>query len=83
MCDFYKNMNNFFAKLAMLVAISSVLLLFGGILYIFFISLFNEKALSELTFNDMAMFSIYTIIPFVTSISIIKKLEPDSFLKDI
>ena len=82
MCEFYKNMNIFFAKLAILVASSSVVIFIGGILYVLFLSLFNEKALSEFDFNDVALFLIYTIVPFVTSISIINKIEPDIFLKE-
>jgi hypothetical protein len=82
MCEFYKNMNIFFAKLAILVAASSVVIFIGGILYVLFLSLFNEKALSEFDFNDVALFLIYTIVPFVTSISIINKIEPDIFLKE-
>ena len=82
MCNFYKNMNIFFAKLAILVAASSVVIFIGGILYVLFLGLFNEKALSEFDFNDVALFLIYTIVPFVTSISIINKIEPDIFLKE-
>ena len=82
MCNFYKNMNIFFAKLAILVAASSVVIFIGEILYVLFLGLFNEKALSEFDFNDVALFLIYTIVPFVTSISIINKIEPDIFLKE-
>ena len=82
MCNFYKNMNIFFAKLAILVASSSVVIFIGGILYVLFLGLFNEKALSEFDFNDVALFLIYTIVPFATSISIINKIEPDIFLKE-
>lgn len=82
MCNFYKNMNIFFAKLAILVASSSVVIFIGGILYVLFLGLFNEKALSGFDFNDVALFLIYTIVPFVTSISIINKIEPDIFLKE-
>lgn len=83
MCEFYRNMNIFFARLAMLVAISSVVIFFAGIIYVFVLSFIDEKGLSELDFNDMAMFSIYTIIPFITSIKIIEKIEPDTFLKEM
>jgi uncharacterized membrane protein YjjP (DUF1212 family) len=76
-------MNIFFARLAMLVAISSVVIFFAGIIYVFVLSFIDEKGLSELDFNDMAMFSIYTIIPFITSINIIEKIEPDTFLKEM
>lgn len=83
MCEFYRNMNIFLARLAMFVAISSVVIFFAGIIYVFVLSFIDEKGLSELDFNDMAMFSIYTIIPFVTSIKIIEKIEPDTFLKEM
>lgn len=83
MCEFYRNMNILFARLAMLVAISSVVIFFAGIIYVFVLSFIDEKGLSELDFNDMAMFSIYTIIPFITSIKIIEKIEPDTFLKEM
>lgn len=83
MCEFYRNMNIFLARLAMFVAISSVVIFFAGIIYVFVLSFIDEKGLSELDFNDIAMFSIYTIIPFVTSIKIIEKIEPDTFLKEM
>lgn len=83
MCEFYRNMNIFLARLAMFVAISSVVVFFAGIIYVFVLSFIDEKGLSELDFNDIAMFSIYTIIPFVTSIKIIEKIEPDTFLKEM
>ena len=83
MCEFYRNMNIFLARLAMFVAISSVVIFFAGIIYVFVLSFIDEKGLSELDFNDMAMFSIYTIIPFITSIKIIEKIEPDTFLKEM
>jgi hypothetical protein len=76
-------MNIFLARLAMFVAISSVVVFFAGIIYVFVLSFIDEKGLSELDFNDIAMFSIYTIIPFVTSIKIIEKIEPDTFLKEM
>ena len=83
MCDFYKNMNIFFVKLAMFVSTSAVVIFFGGILYVLFIGLFNEKALRDFDFNDISMFLIYTIIPFAASISIINKIESDSLLQEI
>ena len=83
MCDFYKNMNIFFVKLAMFVSTSAVVIFFGGILYVLFIGLFNEKALSDFDFNDISMFLIYTIIPFAASISITNKIESDSLLQEI
>jgi hypothetical protein len=76
-------MNIFLARLAMFIAISSVVIFFAGIIYVFVLSFIDEKGLSELDFNDIAMFSIYTIIPFVTSIKIIEKIEPDTFLKEM
>ena len=82
MCESYRNMNIFLARLAMFVAISSVVIFFAGIIYVFVLSFIDEKGLSELDFNDIAMFSIYTIIPFVTSIKIIEKIEPDTFLEE-
>ncbi len=83
MCDFYKNMNIFFVKLAMFVSTSAVVIFFGGILYVLFLGLFNEKALSDFDFNDISMFLIYTIIPFAASISITNKIESDSLLQEI
>ena len=83
MCNFYKNMNIFFAKLAILVSSSSVVIFIGGILYVLFLGLFNEKALSDFDFNDISMFLIYTIIPFAASISITNKIESDSLFQEI
>lgn len=83
MCDFYKNMNIFFVKLAMFVSTSAVVIFFGGILYVLFLGLFNEKALSDFDFNDISMFLIYTIIPFAASISITNKIESDSLFQEI
>ena len=42
MCNFYKNMNIFFLKLSMLIAISSIVIFLGGILYFLFFGLFKE-----------------------------------------
>ena len=83
MCDFYKNMNIFFVKLAMFVSTSAVVIFFGGIVYVLFLGLFNEKALSDFDFNDISMFLIYTIIPFAASISITNKIESDSLFQEI
>lgn len=83
MCDFYKNMNIFFVKLAMFVSTSAVVVFFGGIVYVLFLGLFNEKALSDFDFNDISMFLIYTIIPFAASISITNKIESDSLFQEI
>ena len=79
MCEFFKSMNIFLAKFAMLVLINSVVIFFGGILYVLIVPLINENALSNFGFNDILMFSIYTIIPFVASLSVIQKIEPDTF----
>lgn len=83
MCEFYKSMNSFFAKFAMFVAMSSVLIFLLAFLYILFLGIFNENALNEFDFNDIAMFTVSIIVSFVTAISIIKKYEPNSFLKKI
>ena len=83
MCDFYKNMNIFFVKLAMFVSTSAVVVFFGGIVYVLFLGLFNEKALSDFDFNDISMFLIYTIIPFAASISITNKIESDTLFQEI
>ena len=83
MCDFYKNMNIFFVKLAMFVSTSAIVIFFAGILYVLFLGLFNEKALSDFDFNDISMFLIYTIIPFAASISITNKIESDSLFQEI
>ena len=83
MCDFYKNMNIFFVKLAMFVSTSAIVIFFGGIVYVLFLGLFNEKALSDFDFNDISMFLIYTIIPFAASISITNKIESDSLFQEI
>ena len=83
MCDFYKNMNIFFVKLVMFVSTSAVVIFFAGIVYVLFLGLFNEKALSDFDFNDISMFLIYTIIPFAASISITNKIESDSLFQEI
>lgn len=83
MCDFYKNMNIFFVKLAMFVSTSAVVVFFAGIVYVLFLGLFNEKALSDFDFNDISMFLVYTIIPFAASISITNKIESDSLFQEI
>ena len=80
MCNFYKNMNIFFLKLSMLIAISSIVIFLGGILYFLFFGLFNEQASGIIEFDYILNFLMYTIIPFATSISIITKLEPDIFI---
>lgn len=83
MCNFYKNMNIFFAKLAILVAMSIFVIFIGAILYVIFLQLglFNEKASSNIEFSDVLNFLMYTIIPFVTSISIINKILSDNVVE--
>jgi hypothetical protein len=76
-------MNVFFAKLAILVAMSIVVIFIGAILYVIFLQLglFNEKASSTIEFGDVLNFLMYTIIPFVTSISIINKILSDNVVE--
>ncbi|MDZ7819182.1 MAG: hypothetical protein U5K55_11515 [Aliarcobacter sp.] len=83
MCNFYKNMNVFFAKLAILVAMGIVVIFIGAILYVIFLhlGLFNEKASSTIEFSDVLNFLMYTIIPLVTSISIINKILLDDIVE--
>ena len=83
MCNFYKNMNIFFAKLAILVAMGIVVIFIGAILYVIFLQLglFNEKASSTIEFSDVLNFLMYTIIPLVTSISIINKILSDNVVE--
>ena len=83
MCNFYKKMNVFFVKLAIFVAVSIVVIFIGAILYVIFLhlGLFNEKASSTIEFSDVLNFLMYTIIPFVTSISIINKILSDDIVK--
>ena len=83
MCNFYKNMNIFFAKLAILVAMGIVVIFIGAILYVIFLQLglFNEKASSTIEFSDVLNFLMYTIIPLVTSISIVNKILLDDIVK--
>lgn len=83
MCNFYKNMNIFFAKLAILVAMGIVVIFIGAILYVIFLQLglFNEKASSTIEFGDVLNFLMYTIIPLVTSISIINKILLDDIVE--
>lgn len=83
MCNFYKTMNSFFAKLAMFVAIASVIAFLLIIVYGLYIAIFNVKTSFQFDFNDIALLFVYTIVPFITSINIIKKFEPDDFLKEI
>ena len=79
MCNFYKKMNIFFVKLAILVAMGIVVIFIGAILYVIFLhlGLFNEKASSTIEFSDVMNFLMYTIIPLVTSISIVNKILSD------
>ncbi|BAK72781.1 hypothetical protein [Arcobacter sp. L] len=83
MCNFYKNMNVFFVKLAILVAMGIVVIFIGAILYVVFLQLglFNIKASSTIEFSDVLNFLMYTIIPFVTSISIINKILSDDIVE--
>ncbi|MDD3055938.1 MAG: hypothetical protein PHE16_08660 [Aliarcobacter sp.] len=83
MCNFYKKMNIFFVKLAIFVAVSIVVIFIGAILYVIFLQLglFNEKASSTIEFSDVMNFLMYTIIPLVTSISIINKILSDDIVE--
>lgn len=83
MCNFYKKMNVFFVKLAIFVAVSIVVIFIGAILYVIFLQLglFNEKASSTIEFSDVMNFLMYTIIPLVTSISIVNKILSDDIVK--
>jgi hypothetical protein len=78
-------MNIFFVKLAILVAMSIVVIFIGAILYVIFLhlGLFNLKASSTIEFSDVLNFLMYTIIPLVTSISIINKILSDDIVKKI
>lgn len=83
MCNFYKKMNVLFVKLAILVAMSIVVIFIGAILYVIFLQLglFNEKTSSTIEFGDVLNFLMYTIIPLVTSISIVNKILSDDIVK--
>ena len=83
MCNFYKKMNVFFVKLAIFVAVSIVVIFIGAILYVIFLQLglFNEKASSTIEFGDVLNFLMYTIIPLVTSISIVNKILSDDIVE--
>lgn len=83
MCNFYKKMNVFFVKLAIFVAVSIVVIFIGAILYVIFLQLglFNEKASSTIEFSDVLNFLMYTIVPLVTSISIINKILSDDIVE--
>ena len=83
MCNFYKKMNVFFVKLAILVAMGIVVIFIGAILYVIFLQLglFNEKASSTIEFSDVMNFLMYTIIPLVTSISIVNKILSDDIVE--
>jgi hypothetical protein len=76
-------MNVFFAKLAIFVAVSIVVIFIGAILYVVFLQLglFNEKASSTIEFSDVLNFLMYTIVPFVTSISIVNKILSDDIVE--
>lgn len=83
MCNFYKKMNVLFVKLAIFVAVSIVVIFIGAILYVIFLQLglFNEKASSTIEFSDVMNFLMYTIVPLVTSISIVNKILSDDIVK--
>ncbi len=83
MCNFYKKMNVLFVKLAIFVAVSIVVIFIGAILYVVFLQLglFNEKASSTIEFSDVMNFLMYTIIPLVTSISIVNKILSDDIVE--
>lgn len=83
MCNFYKKMNVLFVKLAIFVAVSIVVIFIGAILYVVFLQLglFNEKASSTIEFSDVMNFLMYTIVPLVTSISIINKILSDDIVE--
>lgn len=83
MCNFYKKMNVFFAKLSILVAMSIVVIFIGAILYVIFLQLglFNEKVSSTIEFDNVLNFLMYTIIPLVTSISIVNKILSDDIVE--
>ncbi len=84
MCNFYKNMNVFFVKLAMLVAMSIGAIFIGAILYVVFLGLglFNEKVSSNIEFDDVLNFLMYTVVPLATSISIINKIVSDNVVEN-
>ncbi|MGE4444678.1 MAG: hypothetical protein AB7E37_06915 [Candidatus Altimarinota bacterium] len=83
MCNFYKKMNVFFVKLAIFVAVSIVVIFIGAILYVIFLhlGLFNEKTSSTIEFSAVLNFLMYTIIPLVTSISIVNKILSDDIVE--
>ena len=83
MCNFYKKMNVLFVKLAIFVAVSIVVIFIGAILYVIFLhlGLFNEKTSSTIEFGDVLNFLMYTIIPLVTSISIVNKILSDDIVE--
>ena len=83
MCNFYKKMNVLFVKLAIFVAVSIVVIFIGAILYVVFLQLglFNEKTSSTIEFNDVLNFLMYTIVPLVTSISIVNKILSDNVVE--
>lgn len=83
MCNFYKKMNVLFVKLAIFVAVSIVVIFIGAILYVIFLQLglFNEKTSSTIEFSDVLNFLMYTIIPLVTSISIVNKILSDDIVE--
>lgn len=83
MCAFYKKMNSFFLILSRFTIITTVLMFIAGIVYVLYLSLFEAKIAALIDFNDIAMFLSYTMIPFISSISILKKFDPNIYLKDL
>ena len=80
MCNFYKKMNVFFAKLAILVAMGIVVIFIGAILYVIFLGLTNTQAWDSVS-DNILNFLMYTIIPLATSISIVNKILSDDIVK--
>ena len=83
MCTFYKKMNSFFLILSRFTIITTVLMFIAGIVYVLYLSLFEAKIATQIDFNDIAMFLSCTMIPFISSISILKKFDPNIYLKDL
>ncbi|MBU3014704.1 hypothetical protein KO488_08045 [Poseidonibacter lekithochrous] len=81
MCNFYKTMNRFFAKLAMFTVIASVFTFVSIIIYGLYILVFNIQTSYE--FNDVALLISFVIIPLIAAINIIGKFEADTYLKEI
>ena len=80
MCNFYKKMNVLFVKLAIFVAVSIVVIFIGAILYVVFFGLANPQSWDNVS-DNILNFLMYTIIPFVTSISIVNKILSDNVVE--